>query len=200
MITKADLLLIVRGLAPVLREYTTQITERLAALDAKAKGLDGKDGKDGAPGLRGADGPEGLPGRDGRDGQPGVQGFDGKDGVNGKDGADGLGFDDLDAVYDEMGRMSLRFSRGDVTKSFRVPGLLDRGVWKDGTAYEKGDGVTFGGSFWIARAVTTEKPGDGATAWRLAVKTGRAGRDGQPGPIGPSGAKGERGEAGRDYR
>ncbi len=196
---KIEIAAIVQGLAPLLRAFA----DRLAAVEAKERGLDGRPGE---TGPRGPDGPEGPPGRDGRDGvigRSGADGLDGKDGANGlhgKDGADGLGFDDLEPVYDEVGRLSLRFTRGDVVKTFRVPGFVDRGVWKDGLAYETGDGTTFGGSFWIARAATTQKPGDGATAWRLAVKVGREGREGKPGANGGPGPKGDPGTPGRDYR
>lgn len=166
-------------------------------------GVNGLDGKDGAPGPQGERGPQGEkgePGRDGRDGQPGVpgqpgakgldglNGTDGRDGINGKDG---LGFDDLDAVYDEHGRLSLRFMRGDVVKTFRVPGMVDRGVYADGESYEKGDAVTWGGSLFIAQCATTTRPESGPD-WRLAVKRGREGREGKAGPEGPRGPRGEK--------
>lgn len=117
--------------------------------------------------------------------------------VNGKDGADGLGFEELDAVYDEHGRLSLRFSRGAIVKTFRVPGIVDRGVYREGDAYEKGDGVTWGGSFWIAQKDTSAKPETNAD-WRLATKRGRDGKQGQPGPEGKSGLHGKDGKDGRD--
>lgn len=157
-------------------------------------GADGRDGRDGQPGPSGAPGEKGLDGKDGRDGK------DGSDGLHGKDGVDGLGFDDLEAVYDDHGRMSLRFSRGDVVKMFRVPGQVDRGVFKQGESYEQGDGVTWGGSFWIAQAPTTAKPGEASAesrAWRLAVKKGSDGKSGPRGPEGPIGKQGPQGPQGR---
>lgn len=144
-------------------------------------GVAGDKGEIGPPGERG---PDGLPGRDGRDGLPGVQGekgLDGKDGthgangLNGKDGADGLGFDDMEPVYDEYGRLSFKFTRGDTVKYARIPGIVDRGVYREGESYEKGDGVTFGGAFHIAQQATFAKPGE--AGWRLAVKPGRDGKD-----------------------
>ena len=54
--------------------------------------------------------------------------------------------------------------------------MLDAGVWKEGAAYSRGDGVTLGGSFFIAQADTTAKPGK-SDDWRLAVKRGTDGRD-----------------------
>lgn len=59
----------------------------------------------------------------------------------------------------------------------RYPGLLDKGVFREGESYERGDGVTFAGSWWIAQVDAPEtKPGTSAD-WRLAVKKGRDGRD-----------------------
>lgn len=92
-----------------------------------------------------------------------------------RDGADGLGFDDLDLEDGDDG-VFLAFSRGDETKRFRLPVVADRGVYKALTTYHKGDGVTWGGSYWIARGETSAKPGLDE-AWRLAVKKGRDGRD-----------------------
>ncbi|MCG7508876.1 hypothetical protein [Mesorhizobium retamae] len=100
----------------------------------------------------------------------------GKDGVAGRDG---LGFEDMSEELADDGRTIIRrYSRGDQVKEFRhqVSVVLDRGVYKEGHDYEPGDGVTWGGSFWIAQQRTTEKP-DGGEGWRLAVKRGRDGKD-----------------------
>lgn len=100
-------------------------------------------------------------------------------GAKGDPGKDGFGFDDLDLTYDGERCLTFRFTRGDQVKEFKIElsGLvLDRGVWRDGGSFAKGDGVTWRGSFWIAQQATTEKPGDGPT-WRLAVKHGRDGKD-----------------------
>lgn len=155
----------------------------------------GKDGKDGAKGRDGADG-VGMAGavidrsgnliltltdgttRElglvvGRDGEKGAPGQDGKDGV------DGFGFEDLEVIHDGLRCFTFRFTKGDRVKEFpfTVPVVLDRGVFKSGEAYAAGDGVTWGGSFWIAQKDTADKPGDG-DGWRLAVKKGRDGKDG----------------------
>lgn len=165
--------------------------------DDGAPGRDGIDGKDGAPGLDGKDGApgpqgekglDGLPGkegqsgRDGRDGLPGVQGEKGLDGKDGRDGIDGFGFDDLTAVFDGERTVTLRFVQGERVKEFPItfPIVLDRGVWREGNKYAKGDGVTFGGSFFIAKDDTAAKPETDAS-WRLAVKRGRDGKDGKRG-------------------
>jgi hypothetical protein len=174
-----------------------------------------QDGKDGAQGEKGVDGKDGRDGKDGADiidvvidregnavftlsdgrmknvgmvvGKDGEPGRDGANGAPGKDGVDGVGFDDMDLVETEQG-IVLRFTRGDVVKDFRLPIVTDRGVFKEGSVYRKGDGVTWGGSFWIAQDETVEKP-DSGKGWRLAVKKGRDGRDGtmkpptKPGPV-----------------
>jgi integrin beta 3 len=209
-------------LTPELRESIAEsainICRRLDALETKAPapGVDGKDGRDGlngtdgANGLDGKDGANGRDGNDGRDGQPGVPGVAGRDGAPGERGEKGLdgapGRDGtLEALRVEaVDERTWRLVRADgtpidgATLAFTVP--LYRGVYAAGTSYAKGDAVTFGGSLWIAREATSAKPGDGATAWQLAVKAGREGREGKPGAPGVNGAKGERGEPGRDYR
>lgn len=92
-------------------------------------------------------------------------------------GADGLGFDDLTVEHDGERSFTLHFSQGARVKSypisFDVP--LDRGVWRE-RSYQKGDGVTWAGSWWIAQGKTDSKPGT-SSDWRLAVKAGRNGKD-----------------------
>jgi hypothetical protein len=103
----------------------------------------------------------------------------GKDGNPGKDGVDGLGFDDIEAVYDGEKTITLKFTQGERVKefAFAMPVVIDRGVYKTGETYTAGDGVTFGGSFWIAQKDTETKP-EAGDDWRLSVKRGRDGKDG----------------------
>lgn len=91
-----------------------------------------------------------------------------------RDGVDGLGFDDLSLRFDGERKFVLVFQRGETVKEFpiTVPGLVDQGVYKSGSDYLPGDGVTWGGNFWIARRETSAAPGDGDD-WRLAVRKGR---------------------------
>lgn len=183
---------------PASAEAIQEAVNVFLAANPPAAGKDGADGKDGAPGEKGADGKDGadvvelLIDRsgelvaslsDGRTktlgpviGKDGAPGADGKDGSNGADGKDGLGFDDLDMVDSDDGLM-LRFARGEVVKEFRLPVVIDRGVFDASKTYSKGDGVTWAGCFWIAQDTTEGKP-DGGKGWRLAVKKGRDGRDG----------------------
>jgi hypothetical protein len=172
-----------------------------------AHGLDGKDGgagidgKDGAPGRDGIDGKEGAIGEKGDRGRDGVGlagALIGRDGqllitlsngdvldlgmVSGKDGLDALGFEDMTEELADDGRTIIRrYQRGDQVKEFRhtFAIVLDRGIWREGT-YQRGDGVTWGGRYFIAQRETTEKPqSPGANGdWRLAVNKGRDGKDG----------------------
>lgn len=59
---------------------------------------------------------------------------------------------------------------------FRIPMVIDRGVWREG-AYEKGDHVSWDGSGWIAQRKTAAKPGSSPDDWRLSTKRGRDGKD-----------------------
>lgn len=59
-----------------------------------------------------------------------------------------------------------------VEKEFRMPVLLYKGVYSEGRK-TVGDCVTWGGSLWVCREDTDEKPADGHKAWQLAVKKGR---------------------------
>jgi collagen type III alpha len=188
-----------------------------------APGLDGKDGepgRDGLPGKDGIDGKDGAPGERGPGGEPGDPGERGEKGEPGRDGRDAsdltvirgmiegevsqrvtsalsemLG--SIKAASDDDGR-TIAFRVGDVSHEIKTAIVLDRGVWTE-RGYERGDGVTWGGSFWIAQKDTETKPDTPKSDWRLAVKRGRDAKDGKPGergPIGPKGEKGERGERG----
>jgi collagen type III alpha len=174
--------------------------QRYLEANPPASGKDGAPGRDGSDGKPGLEGKEGLAGRDGRDGLPGAQGEKGIDGRDGKDGFNGLSVDDFDVKSSDDGR-TIEFSlnaegRDPIVKVVRASSFIDRGVWKE-QDFEKGDGVTWGGSFFIAQRSTTdkEKPGE-SDGWRLAVKRGRDGRDGKEGKSGPKGEKGEKGERG----
>lgn len=102
-------------------------------------------------------------------------------------GDDGFGFDDVEAcLADDERSIMLVFTKGERVREFQIeiPALVDRGVWREGAEYRKGDCVTFGGSIWIAQKHAPDsRPGFGE-GWRLAVKKGRDGRD--------AGAKGEK--------
>jgi len=112
--------------------------------------------------------------------------------MHGKDGLDGVGFDDLIMDYDGERTLVFRFMRDEQVKEFKftLPIPLDRGIYRDGTQYQRGDVVSFGSSFWIAQRDTASKP-EINSDWRLGVKRGRDGKDG---------LKGERGLPGKDAK
>lgn len=186
------------------------------------KGDPGERGTDGAPGEAGKDGEPGPQGERGANGDPGERGTDGAPGPKGEKGdpgRDGRDASDL-AVVREMvadqvakgvaaalatmtlsspddGRtlvVQLQAGATVVKAELTTALLLDRGVWKEGQ-FQKGDGVTWGGSFFIAQRDTSDKP-ETSDAWRLSVKRGRDGRDGKEGKAGAVGAKGDKGERG----
>lgn len=66
---------------------------------------------------------------------------------------------------------------GGKASQFKLPALIDRGVWRGDGSYERGDCVTADGSLWIAREDNpNHEPGKGPQ-WRLAVTKGKNGRD-----------------------
>jgi len=161
----------------------------------------------GEPGERGEKGEQGEPGADGKDGSDGrgvkdllidregnlVATMDdgemkslglicGKDGERGADGRDGLGFEDMDAcVLDDDRTIELSFRRGEEEKcfTFKWPTAIYRGVFSEGTDYQAGDMVTWGGSLWHCDTPTKDKPG--TDSWTLAAKKGRDGKDAKVG-------------------
>lgn len=119
---------------------------------------------------------------------PGPMGHDGRDGQNGrdgKDGLDGLGWDDLAVEQVNERTFTVKCLRGLQVKelgTLTFPVQIYRGVYVEGKSYDKGDGVTWGGSEWHCNEPTATKPGDGSKAWTLKVKRGRDGKDGSSGP------------------
>lgn len=95
-----------------------------------------------------------------------------------KDGTDGIGWDAMSVEFDGERTVTLVFDKGteQFTYPLTFPVVLDKGFWKEGTEAGKGDGYTFGGSYWIAQKATDSKPETGNPDWRLAVKKGRDGK------------------------
>ena len=176
--------------------------ERSVADIAKSPGKDGINGKDGPQGERGERGEKGERGADGHsvtaeDFRHLFEAESAKwfleyerrtnDAIKGhlatiptpKDGADGFGFDDFDIGYDGERGFTFKFQHGDrlLERTFTIPLIIDRGVFKRGSTYQLGDGVTHGGSYWIARNDSADAPGENNSSWRLAVKRGRDGKD-----------------------
>lgn len=98
-----------------------------------------------------------------------------------KDGRDALNLEDFDLTLADDGRtVTVKMQAGEtvIEKSVKIAAVIDRETFKHDGAYEKGDGVSYGGSFWIAKCDAPKGiPGSGETDWRCAVKKGRDGKD-----------------------
>ncbi|MFC0710708.1 hypothetical protein [Azorhizophilus paspali] len=99
-----------------------------------------------------------------------------------KDGRDALPLESFDLSLGEDGRtVTVKMQAGDtvIEKSVKIPALIDRGVFsaKKVAEYEKGDGTTYGGCYWIAQRDAPEGVPGGSADWRLVVKKGRDGKD-----------------------
>lgn len=165
----------------------------------------GEPGKDGEPGSKGDPGKDGKDGEDGLDAleiEP-VIGIDetkrymrgtwaihrggmfrAYQATSGMDGWEcvfrGI-HEELEEVIDDrtIRRTTVYSDGSQFAREYKSSSVIDRGIWKDGMSYRQGDGVTYGGSFWIAQKDEPEgKPDSGNGAWRLAVKRGRDGKDG----------------------
>lgn len=167
----------------------SEVERRVSELPTPKDGRDGRDGIDVKDLFRAEGGVLVATMSDGRVKELGqFVGKDGDNGLPGKDGSDGVGFDDLSVSYDGEKTVTLRFTKGEQVKEFPLimPVVIDRGVFSEGKTYLPGDGVTWGGSLWIAQEETGEKP-DTAKGWRLAVKKGRDGKDAKSVPAVNSG-------------
>ena len=145
----------------------------------------GPEGKRGAVGI----GEKGDRGEQGKQGPMGPAGADGRDGERGKQGEPGRNAADLtflqEHIEQRLERMiettTITTSDGGRTLLFAIGGrkirevktalVLDAGGWKEGKVYVAGDGVSIGGSWWIAQTTTSSKPP--SDDWRLAVRCGR---------------------------
>lgn len=98
-----------------------------------------------------------------------------------KDGRNALPLESFDISLGDDGRtitVKLQAEDAVIEKSVKIPAVIDRETYKHDGAYEKGDGVSYAGSFWIAKCDNPQGvPGSGETDWRCAVKKGRDGRD-----------------------
>lgn len=100
-----------------------------------------------------------------------------------ENGRDAIPLEGFDLTLDEDGRtLTVKMQAGEtvIEKSVKIAAVLDRGIFKSDRSepYEKGDGVSYGGSFWIAKCDNPQGvPGSGETDWRCSVKAGRPGRD-----------------------
>lgn len=90
------------------------------------------------------------------------------------------GIDAIDISQDDERHFTVvaTKSSGEKTeKTFSVPVMIYRDIFKEGNKYYPGDSVTWGGSVWYCHQETGDKPGeDGSKGWKLAVKRGRDAR------------------------
>jgi hypothetical protein len=161
--------------APLREQILVQQAE-IEALKSRPEPQPGRDGVGMAGGFIDRSGSLVLTASDGTCRELGV--------VVGRDGKDGLSFDAFEFDVEQTGERTWRVkwtnaAGKEQVRDLRWDTVLDRGVYRAETAYEKGDMVSFGGSIWIAQRNTIEKPGSGCKDWRLWVKHGRDGRDGK---------------------
>ncbi|WNP33586.1 phage gp6-like head-tail connector protein [Enterobacter kobei] len=174
---------LVAAAVPVLPDVKTLLNEAVAAIPPAKPGRDGEDGRD-ALAL------EILPSIDEEKSYPrgsyathngGLwRAYEKTHGMRGwecvVDGVAGVEIERSD-----QRRFTLtvnRASGSSETKTFDVPVMIYKGVFKSGQEYLPGDTVTWGGSLWHCDDQTQDKPGEtGSKGWTLATKRGRDGRD-----------------------
>jgi hypothetical protein len=159
---------------------------------ARMPGPPGDTGPEGKRGQQGERGEKGDCGEPGAIGPPGIEGKNGEPGQKGEPGRNAADLTYLqDYAAEQVGRAiktstvttvdggrTLRWAIGDTVHEIKTAIVLDAGVWREGTTYVPGDGVSFGNSFFIAQTTTSAKPP--CDDWRLAVRAGRDGRDYRP--------------------
>lgn len=96
------------------------------------------------------------------------------------DGRDAIPLEGFDLSLADDGRtLTVKMQAGEtvIEKSVKIAAVLDRGIFKQEGTYEKGDGVTYGGCYWIATVDGPEGVPGVSKDFRLAVKKGRDGKD-----------------------
>ncbi|EEZ5068750.1 phage portal protein, partial [Escherichia coli] len=88
---------------------------------------------------------------------------------------DGVADIDVSMTGERLFSVVVRQSSGQRTeKTFSLPVMLYRGVFRAGETYHPGDTVTWGGSLWHCNSMTGDKPGEAhSSGWTLAAKRGR---------------------------
>lgn len=171
-------------MAPVIEQAVQKAVSALPVAKDGKDGRDGADGKDGV-GLAGVlidrdealvvtltDGATKALGR--------IVGKDGADGLPGKDGRDGINLKGFSTEFDGERTVTFKLTDGEtvISEAIELPLPNWRGVFKDSETYKAGQTATFGGSLFIAKRDTNDKP-ETSDAWGLAVKRGRDGKDGE---------------------
>ncbi|HHY7680262.1 TPA: phage portal protein, partial [Escherichia coli] len=88
---------------------------------------------------------------------------------------DGVADIDVSMTGERLFSVVVRQSSGQRTeKTFSLPVMFYRGVFRAGETYHPGDTVTWGGSLWHCNSMTGDKPGEAhSSGWTLAAKRGR---------------------------
>ncbi|WP_208952550.1 phage gp6-like head-tail connector protein [Rahnella sp. ChDrAdgB13] len=91
---------------------------------------------------------------------------------------DGISSVDISQANEREFTITAQLASGTRTeKSFCIPVMIYRDIFKDGEKYLPGDSVTWAGSVWYCHAETSDKPGEPSSkGWKLAVKRGRDAR------------------------
>ncbi len=91
---------------------------------------------------------------------------------------DGISSVDISQANEREFTITAQLASGTKTeKSFSIPVMIYRDIFKEGEKYLRGDSVTWAGSVWYCHAETTDKPGEPSSkGWKLAVKRGRDAR------------------------
>lgn len=185
----------------VLRGEIESLSVALKEIPAGPPGEKGDKGDPGAPGAPGAPGEPGKDGRGVRDakmvngdliitltddtermvgrvlGEKGesIKGDPGRDGITSEQLQDAI-TKMKEAVAESIVALIALDGRdlkvGDRVLR-RLPIPMHVGVFKEGTEYEPGDEVQWGGSMWRCVEATKKKPGGGDPEWILAAKKGR---------------------------
>ncbi|WP_430316991.1 hypothetical protein [Pseudomonas sp. p1(2021b)] len=99
---------------------------------------------------------------------------------DGEKGRDAFPLESFELELGEDGRtVTVKLQAGEsiIEKSVKIPTVIDRGVFSADKPYEQGDGVTYGGCYWLAQKDAPEGVPGGSADWRMAVKKGRDGKD-----------------------
>ncbi|HCT4762869.1 TPA: hypothetical protein OTY55_001049 [Pseudomonas aeruginosa] len=99
---------------------------------------------------------------------------------NGENGRDALPLESFDLSLSDDGRtVTVKMQAGEtvIEKSVKIASVMDRGVYSSEGSYEKGDGTTYGGCYWIAQKDAPAGAPGASADWRMAVKKGRDGKD-----------------------
>lgn len=101
-----------------------------------------------------------------------------RDGMDGAPGRDAFSVDDFEVTLEgRVFTFALRCGERVVEKQIKVSFPVDKGTYRSGATYEKGDVVTFGGSQWIALKDTSARPPH--DDWRCQVRRGTDGKGAQ---------------------